>query len=254
MSSRTELPDDLLVLTFHAISDAVTGPIGIKPATFRMQMRALAEAGYRSMTVADCVAWHEGAAPAGRHVLITFDDAYGDFAENAVPILQEHGFTAVNFVPSALVGGAAGWRGAMQPARSIMSWSDLRALCEAGMEFGAHGRTHSDLTRLDAAEREREIAGSQAELADGLGAEVISFAAPYGAVSAPVVQSIARHYRAAFGVRLAPATRADDRVDLPRIDMHYFRNERAWRDLLEGGRLYLKGRAFARGVRARLVA
>lgn len=254
MSSRTDLPDDLLVLTYHSVSQDVAGPIGIAPATFRMQMAELARAGYRSLTVAELVAWHAGDMRGGRSVLITFDDAYCDFADNAVPTMLEYGFTAVNFVPSALVGGAAAWRGAIRPARAIMPWPLLRELRATGMEFGAHGRTHGDLTRLEPAEQEHEIAGSRAELADGLGAAVTSFAAPYGAVNAPVIETIRRHYQAGFGVRLAPATRADDRCDLPRIDMHYLRSERAWRGLLEGGRLYLRARATGRRLRARLVA
>lgn len=254
MSSRTDLPDDLLVLTYHSVSDAVTGPIGISPATFRMQMDVLATAGYRSLTVAEFVAWHAADKPARRRVLITFDDAYCDFADHAVPVLLDHSFTAINFVPSALVGGKAAWRGAMQPARPIMPWPLLRELRAKGMEFGAHGRTHTDLTKLEPAEQEREIVGSWAELSEGLGTEVTSFAAPYGAVNAPVIETISRHYRAGFGVRLAPATRADNRFDLPRIDMHYFRDKRAWRGLLEGGRLYLRVRAAGRVIRARLVA
>lgn len=254
MLSRTDGAAGMLVLTFHSVSDEVAGPIGISPATFAMQMRALAEAGYRSLTVDEFIGWHAGGSVGERRVLVTFDDAYVDFAEVAVPIMQQHGFTAVNFVPSALVGRAAQWSGAMRPARAIMPWPQLRALAAAGFEFGAHGRTHADLTRLEPAEREREIADSRAELGDGLGRAVASFAAPYGAVSAPVIEAIRRHYRAGFGVRLAPATRRDDRFDLPRIDMHYFRNERAWRNLLEGGRLYLAARALGRGIRERLIA
>ena len=258
MSSRTDgegagPAQELLVLTYHSVSDEAAGPIGINPATFAMQMRALAEAGYASLSIAEFIAWHKGAAAACRRVLITFDDAYQDFGDNAVPMMQRHGFTAVNFVPSALVGGSAGWSGASSPARVMMDWPRLRNLADAGMEFGAHGRTHRDLTRLDPDQQDHEIAGSRAELADGLGREVDSFAAPYGATDARVIAAIARHYRAGFGVRLAPATPRDERFDLPRIDMHYFRNERAWRNLLDGGRLYLKARTAGRAVRARLV-
>lgn len=253
MSSRIDASDRLLVLTFHAISDAVDGPVGIARETFEMQMRALADAGYRSLRIAEFIDWHGGADPGGRCVLITFDDAYCDFAESAVPIMREYGFTAVNFVPSALVGGTSQWKGAMRPARPIMSWTHLRELTASGMEFGAHGRTHRDLTQLDAAEREREIGDSGVELSDGLGTEVTSFAAPYGAVNDAVIEAIRRYYRTAFGVRLARAARSDDRCDMPRIDMHYFRSERAWRGLLEGKLTYLAARAAGRKLRASLL-
>ena len=252
MSSRTDASHRLLVLTFHAVSDAVQGPVGVGRETFRMQMQALADAGYRSLRLAEFIGWHGGADPGGPAVLITFDDAYCDFADNAVPILRQFGFSAVNFVPSALVGGTARWNGAMRPARGIMSWPELRDLGASGMEFGAHGRTHRDLTQLEPKEREREIAGSRAELADGLGTEVTSFAAPYGAVNGAVIDTTRRYYRAAFGVRLARAARSDDPFDIPRIDMHYFRSERAWRGLLQGRIAYLTARVAGRKVRASL--
>lgn len=52
-----------------------------------MQMDALAAAGYRSQTLAEFIEWHAGQGDEGedRRVLITFDDAFADFAEAAVP-------------------------------------------------------------------------------------------------------------------------------------------------------------------------
>jgi hypothetical protein len=37
-------------------------------------------------------------------VLLTFDDAYRDFAEHAWPVLRSHGLPAVLFVPTAFPG------------------------------------------------------------------------------------------------------------------------------------------------------
>ena len=46
----------------------------------------------------------------------------------------------------------------------------------------------------------------------------------------------------------AGARRSDARHDIPRIDMHYFRVERAWRNFLEGGRVYFRARQALRMV------
>jgi hypothetical protein len=61
---------------------------------------------------------------------------------------------------------------------------------------------------------------------------------------------IAKWCATSVGTRLARADRADDRWDVPRIEMHYFRNDLLWRAYLQGrGGGYLRLRQLARGVR-----
>ncbi len=241
----------MLVLTYHSISDA-GGPTSIPPAVFAMQMDALAEAGYRSQTLSEFVLWHEGQGDAGeeRRVLITFDDAFADFADVAVPVLQHHGFSALVFVPTRRLGHPEAWDGANQPARPLMDWETVRRLADEGMEFGGHSRTHADLTLLDPAAREDEVAGCAADLSEQLGKPVEGFAAPYGRVSPAVLEVIRQHYRVAFGTRLAIVRRDDDSADLPRIEMHYFRDRRIWSGFLEGRRGYFRMRQGLRSLRA----
>ncbi len=242
----------MLVLTYHSISEA-GGPTSIPPATFAMQMAALADAGYRSARLGAFLDWHDGQGESGgdgRQALITFDDAFADFAEEAVPVLKRHGFSALVFVPTRQLGGVETWDGANRPPRRLMDWDVVRALAGEGFEFGGHSRTHPDLTGLDAATCEAEIAGCAEDLAGKLGAPVESFAAPYGRVSANVVTMIGRHYRVAFGTRLALARPGRDRFDLPRIEMHYFRKHRQWAGLLEGRRSYLRLRQGLRAIRS----
>lgn len=240
------------VLTYHSISEA-GGPTSIPPTVFAMQMATLADAGYRSQTLEEFIGWHDGQDDEGaerRRVLITFDDAFADFAAVAAPILQAHGFSALVFVPTRQLGGSEAWQGANQPPRPLMDWETVRALASEGMEFGGHSRTHADLTRLDPAESEREIAGCADDLAEQLGRPVDGFAAPYGRVSPAVVAAIGRHYRAAFGTRLALARRGHDRFDIPRIEMHYFRDHRRWVRFLEGRLGYFRVRQGLRAIKS----
>lgn len=242
----------MLVLTYHSISEA-GGPTSIPPAVFAMQMEALTDAGYRSQTLEEFIGWHDGQDDEGterRRVLITFDDAFADFAGVAAPILQRHGFSALVFVPTRQLGRPEAWQGANQPPRPLMDWETVRALAGKGMEFGGHSRTHADLTRLDPAERELEIAGCADDLAEQLGKPVDGFAAPYGRVSPAVVAAIGRHYRAAFGTRLALARRGHDRFDVPRIEMHYFRDHRRWAGFLEGRLGYFCVRQGLRAIKS----
>ncbi|MGD9809900.1 MAG: polysaccharide deacetylase family protein [Sphingobium sp.] len=238
MSGRDD-GGEALVLTYHSVSDAA-GPTSISPDTFAMQMETLAACGYDSATLDEFLDWHEGKRPLGRKLLITFDDGFSDFVDHALPILEDHGFGALMFVPTRKLGAPEDWEGANRPARRLMHGCELAALQARGVEFGAHSRTHANLPRLSADEREEEIAASGADLADLLGRPTKSFAAPYGAVDADTVAAIGRHYPIAFGTRFAPALAGVDRHDIPRIDMHYFRARAHWRNFLEGRRGYFR--------------
>jgi peptidoglycan/xylan/chitin deacetylase (PgdA/CDA1 family) len=217
-------------------------------------MQVLADLGQRSLRLSEFIDWHEGGkAGADDGVLITFDDAFEDFALVAAPILRKHGFSALVFVPTRQLGRSEGWQGANDAPRPLMDWATVRSLSNEGFEFGGHSRTHANLTKLSVAQREDEIAGCAEDLSSQIGKPIEGFAAPYGRVSAEVVEAIGRHYRAAFGTRLAPAERGEDRFDLPRIDMHYFRNRARWADLLKGRKGYLRLRQSLRAIRSRVV-
>ncbi len=246
------MSDHALVLTFHSISDA-GGPTSIPADVFDMQMRTLVEEGYQSQRVQDFVDWHGGErqtdAPV-RHVLITFDDAFADFATVAAPILKRYQLTATVFVPTARIGQGEVWKGACAPPRPLMNWETIRALSDEGFEFGGHSRTHADLTLLDDDALDHEITDCAAELRKQTGTSANSFAAPYGRVNSHVIEAIGRSYGVAFGTRLARVRRGSERFDVPRIEMHYFRDERHWRDLLRGKLAYLRLRQSLRKVRA----
>lgn len=241
-----------MVLTFHSVSEG-GGPTSIPPAVFARQMAALAELGYRTLKLEELLAWLDGEpAPLERRVLITFDDGFCDFRQNAMPILSRHGFSALMFLPTGKLGGRDDWPGG--EGRPLMSWRDVAELAQEDVEFGAHGIRHLNLDLLDAETRRIEIARSGEELEAKLGRRVRSFAAPYGRAGPAARADIAAHYQAAFGTRLGLASRGDDRFDLPRIEMHYFRDPRRWRSFLQGRSGYLHARRMLRGVRERLGA
>lgn len=243
--------DACMVLTYHSISTGA-GPTNIPADVFAMQMAEIADQGYRTLSADEFIAWHDGRAPAAeRQLLITFDDAFRDFAERAAPILARHGLRALVFVPTAKLGGDDDWE-APDHRRALMEWADLRALLDSGVEFGSHSRTHRDLRRLSADALTIEIEGSRQDLTERLGVPISSFAAPFGTSNEAVRAAIAPNYAIAFGTRLDLARRGRDRYDIPRLDMHYFRDRRRWRGLLEGDRRYLRRRQLLRAVRERV--
>jgi peptidoglycan/xylan/chitin deacetylase (PgdA/CDA1 family) len=79
---------------------------------FDEQMDQLRALGYAVVDLDAVLDHYAGVRPLPpRSVLITFDDAYADFAEHAWPVLQRHGLAATLFVPTAFADdpGRAFW-------------------------------------------------------------------------------------------------------------------------------------------------
>ncbi len=104
-------PDVLRVLTYHRVDEEDGGScldpdlISATPEQFRQQMVWLRK-NYRVLPldeVIDCL--ERGEQVPSRSVLITFDDAYRDFYDNAWPILRSLELPATLFVPTAYLDG-----------------------------------------------------------------------------------------------------------------------------------------------------
>ena len=241
------------ILMYHSISEA-GGPTSIPPVVFREQMGALADSGMPVVSLDDLrEARAGGRSLPPRSVVVTFDDAFADFAETAWPSLEAHGFAPVVFVPTGHVGGAEGWRGAASPARRLMGWPTIRALAAAGVRFGSHSVSHPDLARLAPDRLDEELRASRATLEDRLGTAVEHFAPPYGLTTPSVRRRIAAHYQSSVGTRLGRAGPDEDIFDLPRLEMFYFTAPGRWQRHLAGrGAAYLRARRLLRGVRGLL--
>lgn len=96
----------LRVVTYHRVDhperrpDLYPGLISASPAAFEVQIDALRRR-YRTIAVDELLAVVRGQETLRpRSLLITFDDAYDDFARFAWPVLERHRVPAVLFVPT----------------------------------------------------------------------------------------------------------------------------------------------------------
>jgi peptidoglycan/xylan/chitin deacetylase (PgdA/CDA1 family) len=172
----------LRVLMYHKVNDLWPNPITVPTHAFAEQMAALPGLGYVPVSL-DAVRDHyvDGAPLPPGAVLITFDDGYRDNLENALPILQSHGYPAVVFTPLGFLDDdrplphevALSAIGVRNPT---LSWHDLAELESAGVRIESHGIGHRRLSELDVAQAAREIAISKLRLEERLGREVEAFA------------------------------------------------------------------------------
>ena len=179
----------LRVLMYHKVNDLWPNPTTVPTAVFAEQMALLGELGYVAVSI-DAVRDHylDGAPLPEGAVLITFDDGYRDNLENALPILQRHGYPAVVFVPIAFLAGSRPLPHE-EPLRLLgvqnetVGWDDLAALEAGGVRVESHGIGHQPLSDLDPAEATREIANSKLRLEERLGREVEAYAFVKGSLA-----------------------------------------------------------------------
>jgi peptidoglycan/xylan/chitin deacetylase (PgdA/CDA1 family) len=116
-------------------------------------------------------------------VAITFDDGYAENCERALPLLIERRVPVTYFVTTHYVRTGEPFphdltRGAPFRPNTI---AEIRDLAAAGIEIGAHTRTHPDLGPIaDPARIADEVLGGRDELADWLGRPIRYFAFPFG--------------------------------------------------------------------------
>ena len=125
------------------------------PSEFRRQMVWLKENGRALVGVHDVVEATRGVrALPPRSTAVTFDDAYEDFHEHALPALAELGIPTTLFAVAGRVGATNDWdRARGEPARALMGWERLREVAGAGVEIGSHSLTHPDLRAVPEAVR-----------------------------------------------------------------------------------------------------
>jgi len=101
------VPRPFTVLTYHRVGDPDSGPPGIvscTPEQFERHMRWLGSSGRAVPLAALLEARAQGRALPRGSVLVTFDDAYEDFRDEAWPVLRRHGVPVTLFVPTAFPG------------------------------------------------------------------------------------------------------------------------------------------------------
>lgn len=211
------------ILTYHQIGPpAERGTpfrsLSVAPTVFARHMGWLRALGWRGLSMRDLAPYLAGERT-GRVFGLTFDDGYRNVARHALPVLSRTGFTATNYFVAAHPGGTNFWdeRHGV-PCAALMDASEIRAWAAAGQEVGAHTLDHADLSTLEAAEAERQVAGSRDMLEDLAQAHVDAFCYPYGSYRAEhAAMANAAGYRTATTTRRGRVRGEADPWQLPRV-------------------------------------
>lgn len=182
------------ILLYHAISNDIgahEADFTTRPNEFIDQMAALADWGYRTVTMHEAVgllAKHSALPP--RTIAITFDDVFTCMVRVALPVMARHGFVSTAYPITGFLGRDNGFDKLPERSpRTVAARADILDLHAAGMEIGSHTITHPKLTTLEPQRLASELRDSKATLEDLIGGPVESLAYPYGLHDARVIKA-----------------------------------------------------------------
>ena len=173
------------VLCYHRIGGPFElGVTRVARSVLERQVTALARAGWRTLTLAQFsdVVWNHSPIPA-KSFLLTFDDGYASLAEEAYPVLAEHGFTATTFLITGFTGRDNTWDVRYTWRRlQHLDWPTIERWKARGFDFGSHTVSHRRLTWLTEVEVMHELHDSRETLVSRLGVDAgRALAYPFGA-------------------------------------------------------------------------
>lgn len=182
-------PNEIFVpiLMYHHIeinprpNDPIYAALFVSPTQLDQQLSYLATHDFHPITLDDLsnALTHHTALPP-HPIVLSFDDGYQSFYDNAFPLLKKYHMKAVQFVITQV-----------ETAPAYLSWDEIVTLDKSGLvEIGAHTRNHPNLPDLSQAAIVDEIKGSKDDLEQHLNHPISWFAYPYGSYSDFIIQVV----------------------------------------------------------------
>lgn len=204
------------VLMYHRIDNLtdkekrspLARDLTVSPDDFEAQIKLLVENDFTILTVADVQAamLNKTELPE-RAVAITMDDGYRDNFEQAFPILKKYKVPATIFLVGNTVEGPR-----------HLSWANIAEMRTAGVRYGSHTMSHSDLPTLADVALDQELVGSKKFFEAKLGESIETLAYPAGRFDDRVVDHVRRAgYLTAWDKGGGPVMPGDDPFRLPRV-------------------------------------
>lgn len=222
------------LLTYHHVGPRPRGVrlkgLYVSPKLFARQMVELKAEGFETGEFDQL----QSSDVQPRQVFLTFDDGFSDVFENALPVLREHRFSAIEFLVADLLGNTSEWQKASgELPGALMDVMQVKEWIAAGQEIGSHTLSHPRLTQISPAQAREEISASKKKLEDTFGRTVEHFCYPYGDWDGAIRDMVQEAgYACACTTKFGVNTMETDRLELKRITVRYssrkLKNLRAW--------------------------
>jgi peptidoglycan/xylan/chitin deacetylase (PgdA/CDA1 family) len=202
------------ILMYHVINPPPPGAkfpgLYVTPEEFSAQMHALAAAGFHAVTMDQMRAnWTRGTPlPAGKPIVLSFDNGYQSQYTQALPVLRRLGWVGVENMQ--LTG--------LPPSQGGLSEAQIGGLVAAGWELDTQGISHADLITLGPAALHEQVAVAREQVQRRYHVPVNWFCYPSGHYDATVVAAVkAAGFVGSTTVVPGWASPGEDPYRLPRL-------------------------------------
>jgi peptidoglycan/xylan/chitin deacetylase (PgdA/CDA1 family) len=202
------------ILMYHVIAAPPPGApfpgLYVAPEEFAAQMQALRSAGWHAVTLdqVDALWRHGKPLPAGKPVVLTFDNGYRSQYTQALPVLRTLGWVADENIQLS----------GLPPSQGGLTRAQVRAMVAAGWELDTQGISHADLIAVGAGQLHSEVSVARRTLQQRYGVPVNWFCYPSGHYDSRVIAEVrAAGYRGSTTVVPGWARPGDDPYRLPRL-------------------------------------
>ncbi len=145
-----------------------------------------------------------------KKILLTIDDAFTSFYENAWPILKEEKIPFILFVSTEAVGN-----------NGYMSWDQIKEVEKENFAYiGNHSHSHDYLTKFTFPKFVDDIEESINIFKNKLGYNPIFFSYPFGEYNLEQKNYISKNFKFAFGQNSGVIDLNKDRYELPRFPIN----------------------------------
>lgn len=191
-------PKELPVFMYHDVADPAYDVWVVSVDDFRLQMKDLYEAGYRTIHPRQLWQYTLRFWPF-RHrkpMILTFDDGLLHVATNAEPILKEYGFQAICYLIMRNVADTPETRGKHRE-EECFTWPEVKEAMKRGtLSFGSHSFSHSPNPKQQA----KEAGLCRWLFRQKTGERIFEYCYPHGQGFNPIASNAMREarYRTAF--------------------------------------------------------
>ena len=145
-----------------------------------------------------------------KKILITIDDAFSSFYQNAWPYLKENKIPFILFVSTEPIGKFG-----------YMNWKQVKEIDKEDFAFiGNHSHSHKYLVNFDFEEFKKDIDQSIKIFEEKLGYNPIYFSYPFGEYSLKQKKYISQKFKYAFGQHSGVIDINKDKFELPRFPIN----------------------------------
>jgi peptidoglycan/xylan/chitin deacetylase (PgdA/CDA1 family) len=158
---------------YNVATDSIGTNLSVSPAKFVQQLDLIKSLGYQTVTFSTLT------NSTTKPIILTFDDGYQNFYDNAFPEMKKRGMVGIIYLIVNDIG-----------KNEYLNEQEIDEIKNAGFEIGSHTLSHPDLTKISTAAGQTEIVESKTKLESKFNIKIISFCYPSGKYNEEIINLV----------------------------------------------------------------